>query len=117
VLLHQPPSHLIQNRKPFNCKGPAPGGQHRLWPPLHVGLASARWLRSTPPELEATNRHPVGHPTHTHPKLRFPWPTHCVTHSDSLSGDSPGDSPPALLGKLIHPPRQRMLLGFKTLDH
>jgi hypothetical protein len=35
---------------------------------------SARWLRSKPPKLEATERHPVGHP-----QLRSPWPTHFVT--------------------------------------
>jgi hypothetical protein len=42
VLLHQPPSHLIQNRKPFNRQDPARCGQHRLWPPLHVVFSSAR---------------------------------------------------------------------------
>jgi hypothetical protein len=61
VLLHRPPSHLIQNRKPVNRKDLARCGKHRLWPLLHVGLSSARWLRSKPPELEATTRHPVGH--------------------------------------------------------
>jgi hypothetical protein len=57
-------------------------------------IAWARWLLSKPPKLEAAKRHPVGHL-----KLRFPWPTHCVTarpHLDSLSRDSP----PALLDKL-----------------
>jgi hypothetical protein len=50
--LHQPASHLIQNRKPFNCKGPAPGGQQRLWPPLHVGCSSATWSLRRPPKLD-----------------------------------------------------------------
>ena len=41
VPLHQPPSHLIQNRKPFNRKDPARCGHRRLWPLLHAGLSSA----------------------------------------------------------------------------
>jgi hypothetical protein len=44
-------------------------GFHRL---------AARWLLSKPPKLEATKRHPVGHP-----ELRFPWPTHFVAHPDT----------------------------------
>jgi hypothetical protein len=92
VLLHRPPSHLIQNRKPANRKDLARCGQHRLLPLLHVGLSSARWLRSKPRKLEATKRHPVGHP-----ELRSPWPTYFVTYPASLSCDSP----PALLDKLV----------------
>jgi hypothetical protein len=51
--LHQPASHLDQNRKPSPCKDLALGGHRRLWPLLHVGLSSARWLLSKPPKLWA----------------------------------------------------------------
>jgi hypothetical protein len=45
-----------------------------------------------PTKLEATKRHPVGHP-----ELRSSWPTYFVAHPGSLSCDSP----PALLDKLV----------------
>jgi hypothetical protein len=40
----------------------ASSARRQLWPPLHVGFSSARWLLSKPPELlEATKRHSIGH--------------------------------------------------------
>jgi hypothetical protein len=92
VLLHQPGSDLSPEPIVSCRRRVARCGHRRLWPPLHVGLASARWLRSKPPKLEATKRHPVGLP-----QLRFPLANDFVTHPDSLSCDSP----PALLDKLV----------------
>ena len=42
VSLHRPGSDLNNESPIFDSQGLAPGGQHRLWPLLHVGLASAR---------------------------------------------------------------------------
>jgi hypothetical protein len=61
VLLHQPAIHLSQNEKLFCRDSPALCDQRQILPPLHVGLASARWLLPKPPKLAATKRHPVGH--------------------------------------------------------
>jgi hypothetical protein len=80
LLHHQPGSDLSNESHITDSQGLAPGGHRRLLPLLHVGLSSARWLRSKPPELEATKRHPAGHP-----QLRSPWPTYFVAHPDSLT--------------------------------
>jgi hypothetical protein len=87
VLLHRPASHLHQNQKPFHRKDLAPGGHPKLWPPLHVGFLSARWLlcRShQTPKLEATKRHPVGHLSPLTPALTAtPMTGNSLTRGDS----------------------------------
>jgi hypothetical protein len=42
VPLHRPGSDHSNESPIFASQSLAPGGQHRLWPLLHVGLASAR---------------------------------------------------------------------------